>query len=430
MAQKRKQYVKLADGTLEQQMLATSADIVEITTIEGLSSENVQDALEEIKQLADTGGVTSVNGQKGDVTITKSSVGLGNVDNTSDMSKPVSTAQQTAINTAKSGAISDANSYTDTQLANYIKTSAKGVAGGVASLGTDGKVPSSQLPSYVDDVLSYSTKAQFPSTGETGKIYVDTYTNKTYRWSGSAYVEISASLALGETDSTAYAGDKGKENASKISHLQDILNEVLDDERNVGTANNALKLGGLDADQYAKLTDIPENELVIVTGSWSSSTLTLETNAYATIQNAIDNNKIVVLDIAAIGRCYYDSYSAGSYYFRNTNTSYGYSIKVTASTATVTNIENLTNITKTGTGPIVSLSKSGNTIYATHKAMTVADLPTPAYDKDNDSTFSLVAVNSKGQVTGGQQLIEWGTSGQTTPSASLAVGGLFFQLVN
>ncbi len=79
-----------------------------------------------------------------------------------------------------------------------------------ADLDTSGKVLSSQLPSYVDDVLEYSAKSNFPSTGESGKIYVDTATNLTYRWSGSAYVEISQSLALGETSSTAYRGDRGK----------------------------------------------------------------------------------------------------------------------------------------------------------------------------------------------------------------------------
>ena len=91
-----------------------------------------------------------------------------------------------------------------------IATSAKGAASGVAELDSNGKVPSSQLPSYVDDVLEYSAKSSFPTTGETGKIYVDTSDNKTYRWSGSAYVEISPSLALGETSSTAYRGDRGK----------------------------------------------------------------------------------------------------------------------------------------------------------------------------------------------------------------------------
>ena len=90
-----------------------------------------------------------------------------------------------------------------------LATSLKGAANGVAELDANGLVPSSQLPSYVDDVLEYSAKASFPATGETGKIYVDTATNKTYRWSGSAYAEISASLALGTTSSTAYRGDYG-----------------------------------------------------------------------------------------------------------------------------------------------------------------------------------------------------------------------------
>lgn len=85
----------------------------------------------------------------------------------------------------------------------------KGAANGIASLGSDGRVPSSQLPSYVDDVLEYANKSSFPATGETGKIYISQNDNKTYRWSGSAYVEISPSLALGTTSSTAFAGDKG-----------------------------------------------------------------------------------------------------------------------------------------------------------------------------------------------------------------------------
>lgn len=89
-------------------------------------------------------------------------------------------------------------------------TGQKGATGGLAELDTSGKVPSSQLPSYVDDVLEYDGKANFPTAGETGKIYVDTSANITYRWSGSTYVEIGSSLALGETSSTAFRGDYGK----------------------------------------------------------------------------------------------------------------------------------------------------------------------------------------------------------------------------
>lgn len=74
----------------------------------------------------------------------------------------------------------------------------------------DGKVPAANLPSYVDDVLEYVSEFVFPFEGESGKIYIDTTTNKAYRWSGSQYVEISHSLALGTTSSTAFAGDKGQ----------------------------------------------------------------------------------------------------------------------------------------------------------------------------------------------------------------------------
>ena len=100
-----------------------------------------------------------------------------------------------------------------------VKRSELGVANGVATLDSTGKVPSGQLPSYVDDVIegylyngvfykdtSYTTSI----VGESGKIYIDLPTNKTYRWTGSVYGVISETIALGETSSTAYRGDRGK----------------------------------------------------------------------------------------------------------------------------------------------------------------------------------------------------------------------------
>lgn len=91
-----------------------------------------------------------------------------------------------------------------------IDSADKGQINGVAELDANGLVPSSQLPSYVDDVLEYATMSSFPATGQSGKIYVDLSTNLTYRWSGSAYVEISPSLAIGTTSSTAFRGDYGQ----------------------------------------------------------------------------------------------------------------------------------------------------------------------------------------------------------------------------
>ena len=117
-----------------------------------------------------------------------------------------------------------------TALAGKVDKTSVGVASGVAELDSNGKVPSAQLPSYVDDTVEgylYNEKwysdAQHTTevAGETGKIYVELETNKTYRWSGSTFVEISESLALGETSSTAYAGNKGKANADAIAAIKD-----------------------------------------------------------------------------------------------------------------------------------------------------------------------------------------------------------------
>lgn len=144
-------------------------------------------------------------------------------------------------------------------LAGKVNTSSVGSANGVAGLDANGKVPSAQLPSYVDDVLEYASRSAFPATGETGKIYVDIDKNKTYRWGGSDYVEISESLALGETSSTAYAGDKGKANADAITVIQTALaskqNKTLDTPLTIDGASKTTVEAALAAlnDQFNKL---------------------------------------------------------------------------------------------------------------------------------------------------------------------------------
>lgn len=184
--------------------------------------------------------------------VTKSQVGLGNVDNTTDLNKPISTATQKALD----GKASASHTHTSSQvgLGNVtndaqVKRSEMGVSSGVATLDTTGKVPSSQLPSYVDDVLEYTNKAGFPTTGESGKIYIDKATNITYRWSGTAYVEISPSLALGETSSTAYPGNKGKTTT-------DNVNAILAGTKVVPKATDANTLDGKDSTNFASAADL------------------------------------------------------------------------------------------------------------------------------------------------------------------------------
>lgn len=126
-----------------------------------------------------------------------------------------------------------------TELSGKASTSALAEKADVSALATkadlvNGKVPASQLPSYVDDVVEgyynvldgmFYEEATFETilTPEASKIYIDLATNKTYRWSGSAYVQTNAGLALGETAGTAYEGNKGKANADAISDIQDVI---------------------------------------------------------------------------------------------------------------------------------------------------------------------------------------------------------------
>ena len=136
--------------------------------------------------------------------VTKADVGLGSVDNTADASKNVLSATKLTTARTINGVSFDGTgniTINATDSTARIASSEKGAANGVAPLDDSAKIASAYLPSYVDDVLEYASFAALPGTGEAAKIYVTTDTNKTYRWSGSGYIEISASP--GSTDAVA-----------------------------------------------------------------------------------------------------------------------------------------------------------------------------------------------------------------------------------
>lgn len=131
------------------------------------------------------------------------------------------------------------------QFCNEAIEAKRGVANGIASLDENGRVPASQLPSYVDDVVEgyfiddthfakkYLTDVPVYYTPEKGKIYVDIsenteYSGKTYRWSGTKYAVISETLALGEVAGTAYDGGKGKKTTDIVNSLSNELVSRLD----------------------------------------------------------------------------------------------------------------------------------------------------------------------------------------------------------
>lgn len=420
---------------------------------------NVDQALGALATLAQNSGVTGVKGsaessyRKGNVNLTPANIGAvaSNTAITAGTFTKVTVDTKGLVTGGARATLDEIDDGTTRKLSNYIPTSQKGANGGVATLGTDGKVPTSQLPSYVDDVLEYDNLSGFPTTGSAGKIYVDKQTNKTYRWSGSGYTEISASLALGETSSTAYAGDKGKANAQAISTLQTAVANITNGNTKVGKAADSEKLGGLDAEDYAKLTDIADLDgLYLVTGtvhsfsSWNGTGLNISEN-YSTIHTAISNGKVPVLKITASDNgdygYFYFSYGELAEYDDEQDTiefycMYGRSkllyITMDADGNIYANSRTLYNGVTDGAEatnlPIVSrIYDQNGDIKVTRRAMTNADLPTVS--NLTAGSYSLVSVNTKGIVTGGNQLVQWGTSTNNTPSATLAVGGLFFELV-
>lgn len=242
--------IRIANATASMDGLMSKEDYVELnTTIPG-QIEDLKEADSNINNRIDD------LDDKIDKEIADREAEIDRIENKFDgVTDKLEDALQKEIEDRKAG---------DTTITNSLNAfiSTKGQPGGLAELDSTGKVPAAQLPSYVDDVLEFSTKAQFPQTGETGKIYVAKDTNLIYRWTGTQYLEISQSLALGETPSTAYPGDKGKANRDALNSMPTKLTSYLTPTTSTGelvkinykyTSKDGLNYGPLQDDNI----DIP-----------------------------------------------------------------------------------------------------------------------------------------------------------------------------
>ena len=201
----------------------------------------------------------------------------------------------------------------------FIPATEKGANSGVATLGADGKVPASQLPSFVDDVIDLldiaetapaecaagdkyynsSSKKIFTATGtntwgetgedpEGGKIYITLDDEKTYRWSGTTMAEISAGLALGETQGTAYEGSKGAANATAIaSHTGNTDIHVTTSDKTAWNAKYDKPSGGIPS---TDMSDAVQASLALADSAIQGITV----NSTAVTP---DSNKIVDIEI-------------------------------------------------------------------------------------------------------------------------------------
>lgn len=170
-----------------------------------------------------------------------------------------------------------------------------------ASTQLTGEIPSGLLPSYVDDVLEYEGLDKFPKTGETGKIYTDTTTNKIYRWGGSTYVVISDSLALGTTSSTAYRGDLGSE-----AHSWASTAKAHADKHGSAYASGLYKITTNDAGHVTGATAVAKSDITalgipgadthytsnLIVGTSSSAVANSATANGTTFLNLVENGSV------------------------------------------------------------------------------------------------------------------------------------------
>ena len=272
------------------------------TTTDGLLSSEDKTKLDSIESGAQKNTVTGVKGynesayRRGDIVITKANIGLTNVEDKSSAtirgeltSKNVTDAlgytppkQDTTYppaNGSTLGLIKTGGSLTLTSgvatvndnshkhtianitnlqssLDSKLNTSLKGAKNGLAELDENGLVPSTQLPSYVDDVVEVNMGSDLtsatladdsPVTPEAGKIYVDLTSNKTYRWSGTTFVVISDTIALGETSTTAFDGARGK---IAYNHSQSAHARVDATLTQASTTNGNIKINGTETKVY------------------------------------------------------------------------------------------------------------------------------------------------------------------------------------
>ena len=210
-----------------------------------------------------------------------------------------------------------------TAIKGKIGSSEKGVANGVATLDGTGKIPSAQLPSYVDDVVEYANMASFPATGSAGILYIAIDTNKQYRWAGTTYQIITSGAVDSVAGKTGVVTlDKTDVGLSNVDNTADSVKNVLsatkltvsrniaitgdiswnvnfDGSTNV-TAGATLSATGVSAGTYKSVTVGTDGR---ITGGTNPSTILGFgiTDAYTKTEiGAIDTNYVSVFNASLI----------------------------------------------------------------------------------------------------------------------------------
>jgi hypothetical protein len=459
MAEKRKVWrVKDTSGALEQVLVETSAEQVTLAdTANKFTSTNVEGALAEVMQVAQTGGVTGVKGdaetayRKGNVNITKANIGLGNVDNTADANKSVASAVK-ATQDGDGNVIK--NTYaTKTELNGKLDktggtiTGSLSVNGGVTVggnltvSGTTTTIDSTTLQvkdKLIEVAHGNTTKLTSPAglvvpkydgtnsgalvfdgdgMAQVGKVVLNTAGNIDTTKSGLQTLATRTNLVGGNlvqydstnktlVDSKKKVGDLVTTNTEQtITSKKTFSGSIVVDS--ITTSNNLnVFFNGADKEL---IYGSPSGKITL-TGSADRPTYELDDGTRKDIALVSDVQGTKV-DNA--------KYADSAGYVKNEMVFQGVGYNADA------NYSNFVRYNGSAARSIKFYKYDFQMQDALGSGNAELSLRSTGV---NQGSYSAVTVDTKGRVTAGGKSIEWGTSGQTAPSDDLMVGGLFFQL--
>lgn len=425
----------------------TDADIVKLA-VEGIEADNVQDALAELNDniAAITGGgvVTGVKGDAetayrlGNVNITKANIGLGNVDNTSDANKPVSTAQQTALDAKQDKLTFDATptaASTNPVTSGGIKTAID-----AAKTAVEAEIP---------DVSGFITKAVSDLTNYYLKTEVDSkVTDLESKISAIPKFAIEVVEALPTTGistttiyllktSTTETGNLYTEYIYVGTAWESLGTQTLDLSGYVTTAalNTALASYAKTADVTAAistaLADYVTSATLATELAKKQDVLTVDTALSTTSTNPVQN-KAIATGINEAKTAASTAQAAADAAQSTADTNAASITNIVNGTTTVskaTSATSATSATKLATARTISLSSDVTGSATFDGSANAAIAATLSATGVTAGTYSAVTVDAKGRATAGAQVVEVGAVGQTDPSATLAVGGIFFKRI-
>lgn len=410
-----------AAGTLVQVLPETSAEQVTLADAAGnFTSNNVEGALAEVAEIAKAGGVTGVKGdaetayRKGNVNITKANIGLGNVDNTADANKSVKHATEAGKATNDSAGNKITDTYaTKNELRDGLagKANTKTYENYQAFVTAMGLLPKSELK--VGDNI-YIKKLDVPdmwvaAVNATSTSY--TYTNDQAIINA---LDTTSGLTVGyfsfsklETEKVNLSAYQTKTDATLETTSKTVVGAINEVK---GTADGANSKASANATEISNLKD----------GTTKVKKAETADNATNVTTNI---NGVAITDIFEADGGTAKKATHASYADRATKVSFVFHLSKWDGKFTGTKDYDGSKAMRLGfnTGRYFELSENASGLVNGY----VVEL------KDTGVTegqYSAVNVDAKGRVTAGGKSIEWGTSGQTTPSADLMIGGLFMEL--